>query len=95
MKHRLVVRDFHAISVTVATVLFMARDYDAAIEQFEKTVALEPTFFSAHPWLGNVYAGKGMYHEAIRSVERAVDECKPDKPGSTKNRVLEQARSGR
>ncbi len=39
----------HAISVTVATVLFLARDYDATIEQLEKTLALEPTFFSAHP----------------------------------------------
>jgi tetratricopeptide (TPR) repeat protein len=69
----------HAISVTVAVVLFVARKYDEAIDQLKKTLALEPNFASAHAWLGILYAATGRHEIVEPAVNRAV-ELSPDNP---------------
>jgi serine/threonine-protein kinase len=69
----------HAISVTVAVVLFYAREYEAAIEQLHRTLELEPNFASVHAWLGILFAQTGRHDEASREVERAR-ELAPDNP---------------
>jgi TolB-like protein/DNA-binding winged helix-turn-helix (wHTH) protein/Tfp pilus assembly protein PilF len=53
-------------------VLYMARRYDEAIEQFHKTLELEPSFAHAHCWLGKAYLQKGMLPEGLAELEEAV-----------------------
>lgn len=36
---------------------YYARQYDRAIEQFRKTIELDPSFSRAHPYLGWTYEG--------------------------------------
>jgi len=47
------------------------RQYDEAIEQYRKTLELDPNFFLAHVWLGMSYEQKGMYEEAITEFQNA------------------------
>ena len=53
-------------------VLYMARRYNEAIEQFHKTLELEPRFAHAHCWLGRAYLQKGMVQEGLAEVEQAA-----------------------
>ena len=46
-----------------------SRDYDRALEQFNKTLELDPDFPAALQYLPLVYAHKGMYAEAIAQIE--------------------------
>jgi tetratricopeptide (TPR) repeat protein len=52
-------------------VFFMARQLDRAIDQFKKTLELEPNFGLAHWALGRAYAGKGQMDAAIAELRRA------------------------
>jgi len=84
----------HAVSVTAGIVRFVKRDYEGAIEQLEKTLELEPDYFSAYTWLVSAYSEVGLYEEAIRAYEKLV-EVRPDMPG--RDLILAQiyARCGR
>src|SRR5262249_51397490 len=53
--------------------LFFQHEYDAAIEQFKKTVDLEPTYWQAHYWLGLAYDEKGLHDDAILELQKATD----------------------
>jgi DNA-binding SARP family transcriptional activator len=46
-------------------VCYWARQYDRAIEHYRKTFDLEPHFYIAHYFLGEVYEQKGDYQKAI------------------------------
>ncbi len=46
-------------NVIAIFVSYLAQDYDAAVEQGEKTVALYPSSGSGYNWLGAVYEAKG------------------------------------
>ena len=50
---------------------FYVRQYDKAIEQYQKTLELDPNFFLARLWLGKSYEQKGMYKEAIAEFQHA------------------------
>ncbi len=52
---------------------YFARQYDAAIEQYRKTLDIEPNFWVAHLFLGQAYAQKGRkwYPEAVARFEEA------------------------
>jgi serine/threonine-protein kinase len=84
----------HAVSVTAGIVRFVNRDYEGAIEQLEKTLELEPDYFSAYAWLQGAYSELGRYEEAIRAYERLA-ELRPDMPGSDLSLALIHARCGR
>ena len=47
------------------------RNYDRAIEELRKIIAMEPTFSSAHSLLGGVYVKKQMYDEAVAEHQKA------------------------
>jgi TolB-like protein/DNA-binding winged helix-turn-helix (wHTH) protein/Flp pilus assembly protein TadD len=47
------------------------RQYDRAIEELRKIIALEPNFSSAHSLLGGVYVEKGMYEDAVAAHQKA------------------------
>ncbi|MGH9871408.1 MAG: TPR end-of-group domain-containing protein [Pyrinomonadaceae bacterium] len=65
-----------------ANTLVLARQYDAAIEQYQKTLALgsvdgKPSFGPESAWthwgLGNVYVQKGMFPEALAELNKAKE----------------------
>jgi serine/threonine-protein kinase len=53
-------------------ILFFTRQYDQAIDQFNKTLELEPNFPVAHEWLADSYQKKGMQKEAIAEWSKAL-----------------------
>ena len=46
---------------------------DQAIEQYRKTIELDPNFFAPHPVLGAAYVQKSMHKEGIAELEKAVE----------------------
>jgi TolB-like protein/Tfp pilus assembly protein PilF len=50
---------------------YCARQYDQAIEQFQKTLELDPHYGQALRYLGLVYLQKGLTREARDTLERA------------------------
>jgi TolB-like protein/DNA-binding winged helix-turn-helix (wHTH) protein/Flp pilus assembly protein TadD len=53
--------------------LFQARQYDAAVEQLQKTITINPHFWVGHLHLGKVYEQTGMYQAAIEEFTKARD----------------------
>jgi TolB-like protein/DNA-binding winged helix-turn-helix (wHTH) protein/Tfp pilus assembly protein PilF len=51
---------------------FFARQYDLAIEQYQKTLEMDPTFVPAHLVLGQGYEQKSMPEKAIDELKKAV-----------------------
>ena len=49
----------------------LARQYDLAIEQYRRTLELNPNHPNVRPLLALVYEHKGMYAEAIAELEKA------------------------
>jgi TolB-like protein/DNA-binding winged helix-turn-helix (wHTH) protein len=66
------------INFELGVALYYARDYDQAIEQFQKTLELDKNFPPAHNSLSVVYGQKGMFGEAIAGFKIAI----PMKGGS-------------
>ena len=54
----------------VVVQLYMARQFDEAIEQCRKTMELDSSFTPAHRVLAEVYAAKGMYSESLAEYEK-------------------------
>ena len=44
---------------------YLLQHYDDAIQQYQKTLEIDPQFWVAHHYLGLAYAKKGMHREAI------------------------------
>lgn len=55
-----------------ARILFFTRKYDLAIEQFQKTLELDPNYAVPHEWLGYTYEKKGMHREAVAEWTQAL-----------------------
>jgi tetratricopeptide (TPR) repeat protein len=53
--------------------LYYSRQPDQAIEQFRRTVELDPSYFWAHERLGQAYEQKRMYEAAIVEYRRAME----------------------
>jgi tetratricopeptide (TPR) repeat protein len=51
---------------------YQARNYDQAIDQFRKTLELDPNFPPVHNYLPAAYEQKGMYEEAIARFQKAI-----------------------
>src|ERR1700730_12721102 len=49
-----------------------AREYDHAIDQFQKPLELDPNFILARMFLGQAYQQKGMMDAAVREFQEAV-----------------------
>jgi adenylate cyclase len=61
-----------AINAGVGHVLYLSRQFDRAIDQYRKTVELDPSFMLTHIWFGRPYLEKGMFPEAISELETGV-----------------------
>jgi DNA-binding winged helix-turn-helix (wHTH) protein/tetratricopeptide (TPR) repeat protein len=53
------------INADLGQILYFMGDYDAAIEQCRKALALDPGFVNARAYLYQAYTQKGMYEEAV------------------------------
>ena len=66
--------DLEPLSLTINFELGLAfyfnRDYDQAIEQFQKTLELDQNFPAPHTFLPAAYEQKGMYSEAIAEFKK-------------------------
>ncbi len=60
-----------SISAEAAWTLYMCRDYQGAVEQSWKTLALEPRYAPAQHTLGLACEQLGMYEEAVTEFENA------------------------
>ena len=52
---------------------FYARQYDEALIQYKKTVALYPDFLITHYWLAWLYSQRGQFPDAITEITKAKD----------------------
>jgi len=57
------------IHARLGILLYLSRDYDAAIKQYEKAFELDPNCLIARNWLALSYAQKGMHKEAIAELQ--------------------------
>jgi TolB-like protein/DNA-binding winged helix-turn-helix (wHTH) protein/Tfp pilus assembly protein PilF len=60
--------------------LYMAREYDQAIEQLRNTIDMDPGFALPHLVLGQAYEQKKMYDQAIKELRRAADISQSSPP---------------
>ena len=60
------------INFELGLAFYYVRDYDQAIEQFQKTLELDQNFPAAHNFLPAAYEQKGMYNEAIAEFRKAI-----------------------
>jgi tetratricopeptide (TPR) repeat protein len=56
----------------VVRTLYYAREYDQAIQQAQKALQLDPSYYRVHFWLARVYAQKKMYDEAIAESSKVL-----------------------
>ena len=60
------------VSVHAGWPYYFARQYDAAIAQFEKALELDEHFVPAHGWRGMALGQLGRHEEALRAFERGL-----------------------
>jgi serine/threonine-protein kinase len=60
------------VKTQIGYVHHFRRDVDRAIEQFDRVLALEPSFAFAHYGMGDARAQKGEYDRAIAAFNQAV-----------------------
>jgi serine/threonine-protein kinase len=56
------------INSVAGLVHYFRRDYDEALGVLQKTLELEPNFYSAHLAIGSVYEEKGMFDKAVAEI---------------------------
>ena len=60
------------INANLGSTLFLARQYDQAIQQCLRTLEMDPHFAPAHFYLAWAYQGKGMFDEAVTEMQKAM-----------------------
>jgi len=67
-----------------ATALTLAREFDAAIDEFQQAIRIDPGYANAHNNLGNVWLAQGKVEDAIREF-REVVRLQPDSATAAAN----------
>ncbi len=65
--------------------LFLKKDYDSAIEQFNKVIEMDEKFVEAYKIRGNCYLALKKNDEAVKDFSKAI-ELNPDNRGAYLNR---------
>ena len=60
----------HVSNDILGFVYYLAHDFDRAIDQYQKTLALYPDSGNVHLYLGRCYEQKAMYREAFQEYQR-------------------------
>jgi serine/threonine-protein kinase len=60
------------INRDLGLIFYYARQPDRAIEQYLKTIELDPNFALAHQALGRACLAKGMHQQAVEHIQRAA-----------------------
>ncbi len=68
-----------SINFSLAWRLYLARQYDQAIQQSRSTIELDPNFVLTHLVLGQTYEQKGEFEMAIAELKKAAS-ISPDSP---------------
>jgi TolB-like protein/DNA-binding winged helix-turn-helix (wHTH) protein len=68
-----------SINFSLAWRLYLARQYDQAIQQSRSTIDLDPNFVLAHLVLGQTYEQKGQFEMAIAELKKAAS-ISPNSP---------------
>jgi eukaryotic-like serine/threonine-protein kinase len=69
------------INANVGFVYYLAGDYNRAEEAEKNTIQMDPSFVSAHGYLGQIYVEKKQYAEAIDEFRTAVSLSPGDVAG--------------
>jgi len=64
------------INTNLGGLLYLARYYDQAIDQLQKTLEMDPNYALAYVYIAMDYAVKGMYNEAIENTQKGMDLLK-------------------
>jgi tetratricopeptide (TPR) repeat protein len=56
------------------------RQYDQSIEEYKKLLEMNPDFYTARYWLAYPYAFKGMYDEAVATIDEAMAASEKGSP---------------
>lgn len=75
------------INTNIGYILFLARRYDEAIDAFKSTLEMDPNFGFARSLLGQAYAEKGMWDEALAEWGAPVDSIVELRDGAEKAAV--------
>jgi tetratricopeptide (TPR) repeat protein len=57
----------------LALIHYFRREYDAAVDQYEKTLELDPNYYQARFLLALAYMQKGRLDEAVAELQKAAD----------------------
>jgi len=60
------------ITFNLGNMLYLARQYDRAKDECQKTLEMDPNFLPARIFLALPYVQKGMYEEAFAEIEKAT-----------------------
>jgi tetratricopeptide (TPR) repeat protein len=60
------------VNDSLAAALLLARRYDEALAQAQRTLEIEPGFAGAYITLGSIYLQKGAHAEAIAALQRSA-----------------------
>jgi len=61
------------INTLVAVLLLYKRQYEKAVEEFERVLELHPTFGLTHVHLGRAFCMRKMYREAVSAAQKGVE----------------------
>lgn len=62
-----------SINFSLGWRLYMARQYDRAIEQIQNTIEMDPSYELSHLVAGQTYLQKGQFERAVAELRKAVD----------------------
>jgi tetratricopeptide (TPR) repeat protein len=81
------------IGTALGTVLYLARQYDRAVEVLKGVLEMDPSFVPAGAWLAAAYLEKGMTQETLDIVANLAISV-PDKPKHIAGLACVYARTG-
>jgi serine/threonine-protein kinase len=61
-----------SISTDIGWAYYFARQYDAAVENYLKTIELDSNFLRVYWFLGQAYVQQGRFEEAVGALQRAL-----------------------